>query len=131
MTELNRILHLEDDPGIQQVVEMALAMVGGFTLRQADSGFEGVEVVSEFGPQLMLCDVQMPGMTGPEAMVQIREKPGFENIPAIYLTARVTEARDALLVHSQDLDIIPKPFDPTTLADEIRAIWAAREVPAS
>ena len=127
MTELNKILHLEDDHEILQITGMALEMIGGYTILQLDRGEKALSAIEEFAPQLILSDVQMPGLTGPEAVAEIRKIPGYENIPTIYLTARLMNGSPNLLVHSQDWAIIGKPFDPTTLADEIRDVWNAKQ----
>lgn len=124
MTELTRILHIEDDLDIFEITGMALELIGGFTILQADRGQKAIDQIEGFSPQLILSDVQMPGLTGPETLAEIRKLPGYEDIPAIYLTARLTDGCAGICTHPMDLDIIGKPFDPTTLADEIRAIWA-------
>lgn len=126
MAELTKILHIEDDPEILQITGMALEMIGGFTILQADRGEKALAVVEEFAPQLILSDVQMPGLTGPETVAGIRKLPGFEDVPTIYLTARLMNDAPSLLEHPQDWEVIGKPFDPVTLADQIRSIWASK-----
>lgn len=126
MTELTKILHIEDDPEILQITGMALELIGGFTLRQADRGEKALAFVQEYQPQMILSDVQMPGLTGPETVNEIRKMPGFDNIPAVFLTARLMDGGSSLLVHPMDLEVIGKPFDPTTLADQLRDIWNNR-----
>lgn len=125
MVELTKILHIEDDAEILQITGMALEMIGGFTIMQADRGEKALDVVQDFAPQLILSDVQMPGLTGPETVEAIRKIPGYENVPTIYLTARLMNGAPSLLVHPFDWEVIGKPFDPTTLADQIRDIWNA------
>lgn len=126
MIELKRILHIEDDAEILLITSMALEMIGGYTILQVDRGEKALLVLNTFMPQLILSDVQMPGLTGPETVNEIRKIPEFENIPTIYLTARLMTNAPSLLVHPQDWSVIGKPFDPTTLADEIRSEWNAR-----
>ena len=130
MSELTKILHIEDDAEILLLTDMALEMIGGFTIMQVDRGEKALPILQNFAPQLILSDVQMPGLTGPETVAEIRKIPGFENIPTIYLTARSMNNATNLLVHPQDWEVIRKPFDPTTLADQIRNVWddKAREV---
>ena len=123
MFELSKILHVEDDPEILLIIGMALEMIGGFTIMQVDQGEKALAIVEEFSPQLILSDVQMPGMTGPEVVAKIREMPKFAGMPTIYLTARLMSDAPNLLVHPQDWHVIGKPFDPTSLSDEIRQIW--------
>ena len=131
MTELTKILHIEDDPEILQITGMALELVGGFTIQQADRGEKALGIFREFGPQLILSDVQMPGLTGPETVAQIRQTPGWENVPAVFLTARLMDGGAGLLVHPRDLAVVPKPFDPATLSDELRRIWSEAEAKAA
>ena len=126
MTELTKILHIEDDEEILLITGMALEMIGGFTIIQVDRGEKALGVVQEFAPQLILSDVQMPGLTGPETVAKIRAMPEFINIPSIYLTARLMSDAPSLLVHPQDWEVIGKPFDATTLADQIRSIWNSK-----
>lgn len=123
MTELTRILHIEDDLDIAQITGMALEMIGGFTILQVDRGQKAIDQIKDFAPQLILSDVQMPGLTGPETLAEIRKMEGYENVPAVFLTARLTDGCAGIRNHPMDLDIIGKPFDPTTLADQVRAVW--------
>jgi CheY-like chemotaxis protein len=123
MTELTKILHIEDDNEILMITGMALEIIGGFTIMQVDRGEKALPIVEDFAPQLILCDVQMPGKSGPETVAEIRKIPGYEEIPTIYLTARLMNDAPNLLVHPQDWEVIGKPFDPTTLADQIRNTW--------
>lgn len=131
MIELTKILHIEDDAEILLIAGMALEMIGGLTILQVDRGDKALLAVQDFAPQLILSDVQMPGLTGPETIAEIRKMPGFETIPSIYLTARLMHDAPNLLVHPQDWAVIGKPFDPTTLADQIRTKWNAKVNEAS
>lgn len=125
MSELTTILHVEDDLEILEIADMALGLIGGFEVTQADRGEKALGLVAEVAPQLILSDVQMPGLTGPETIAEIRKMPGYETIPAIYMTAKLMDADKGQLLGPCDLGLIPKPFDPTTLADEIRTLWQA------
>ncbi|CUI95429.1 response regulator [Cognatishimia activa] len=125
MGELTRILHVEDEADIREIANMALELIGGFQVAQAELGTVALDIVGDFKPELLLCDVQMPGLTGPETIAKIREMPGYEQIPAIYMTAKVGESDKDSLLGPYELGFIAKPFDPTTLATQIREMWAA------
>lgn len=127
MSTLTKILHVEDDEDILEIAEMALNLLGGFEVAQANRGAKALEILEEFDPQLILIDVQMPGLTGPETLAAIWQTPGYENIPAIFMTAKLREDNFAELMGAGVLSVISKPFDPTTLADQIRAIWDAAQ----
>jgi two-component system OmpR family response regulator len=124
MQTLERILYAEDEPDIQQVVSLALEIVGGFTLNTCASGLEAVTEVEGFDPQLLLFDVMMPDMDGPSALAKIREIPAYRTTPAIFMTAKVQPNEIQRYLDMGAVDVIAKPFDPMTLATQIGEIWA-------
>ncbi len=123
MSELVKVLHVEDDLEILEISGMALSLVGGLDILQVDRGEKALDVVDEFNPQLILSDMQMPGLTGAETVAEIRKRPAFQNIPVVFMTAKLLDTDGGMLKHPMDLGVIPKPFDPMTLADELRALW--------
>ena len=123
---LNRILLVEDDPDIQTVTSLALGSFGGFEVRICGSAQEAVTSAAEFLPDLILLDVMMPGMDGLQALTALRETPATARVPVVFLTARVQPHEIERYRELGSLAVIPKPFEPTALADTIRAIWASR-----
>jgi CheY-like chemotaxis protein len=124
---LTRILYVEDDADIRSVASFALEAVGGFVLTACASGEEALAQAAAFAPQLLLLDVMMPGMDGPETLAALREMPGTVATPAVFMTAKVQPQEVARYRALGAIDVISKPFDPMTLSDEIRAIWARRD----
>lgn len=124
--ELERVMLVEDDNDIRTVAGMALEMVGGLKIQACESGAQALEVVASFSPQLVLLDVMMPGMNGPEVLEALRRRTDTAEIPVIFLTAKVQADEIAKLRALGALDVIAKPFDPMTLAATVRALWAAR-----
>lgn len=123
---LNRILYVEDEPDIQAVARLALEAVGGFTVEVCSSGEEALGKAQQFAPDLILLDVMMPGMDGPTTMQALRKLPALETTPVVFMTAKVQPQEVAQYKDLGAIDVVAKPFDPMTLADSIRAIWAAR-----
>ncbi|BAZ93936.1 response regulator [Thiohalobacter sp. COW1] len=120
---LQRILYVEDEPDIQAVARLALEQVGGFQVEVCSSGDEALARAAAWGPDLILLDVMLPGMDGPETLRRLREQPDTRDIPVAFMTARV-QARE--LEHYRSLGaigLLPKPFDPMTLADQLRTLW--------
>jgi len=122
--ELKRILYVEDEPDIRIVAQMALESFGGFTLQICEDGYQAVEKGPVFAPQLILLDVMMPGMNGPDTLKALREYEQLETTPAIFMTAKVQPAEIEAYLGMGAAGVIAKPFDPMTLADEIRKIWS-------
>jgi two-component system OmpR family response regulator len=124
MPPLVRILYAEDEPDIQQVVSLALEVVGDFNLKICNSGLEAVNEVETFKPQLLLLDVMMPELDGPGALKSIRTIEAYREIPAIFLTAKVQAGEIQDYFEMGALDVIAKPFDPMILAEQIEEMWA-------
>ena len=123
MQPLKRILYAEDEPDIQQLVSLALEVVGGFTLKPCSSGLEAIAEVEAFAPQLLLLDVMMPDMDGPKALLKIREIEAYRTTPAIFMTAKVQPNEIQGYLNMGAVDVIAKPFDPMALATQISEIW--------
>jgi two-component system, OmpR family, response regulator len=125
MKPLSRILYVEDEPDIQAVARVALQTVGGFTVRICSSGEEALGVIEAFNPDLILLDVMMPGMDGPGTLAALRATPGLDQYPVAFMTAKVQPSEVQHYKSLGALDVVPKPFDPMKLADQIRRIWNA------
>lgn len=120
---LQRILIADDEPDILEISRIALETVGGFEVLVCSSGEMLLERLSGFQPDLIVVDVLMPDMTGPEVFEEIRRRPEFDEVPVIYLTGVIQEEELADLRNTGVADIILKPFDPMTLADRINGVW--------
>ena len=123
MTALNRILMVEDETDIQDVAQLALEAVGGFSVCICSSGAEALQQAPIFAPDLILLDVMMSGMDGPSTLLALRQMPQFAATPVIFMTAKVQSHEVARYKEMGALDVISKPFDPMTLSDTIVEIW--------
>ncbi len=125
MSNLQRVLYVEDEPDIQAVAKLALELVGGFTVKVCASGEEALREAEAFAPEMILLDVMMPGMDGPTTLQALRALPALATVPVAFMTAKVQPAEVAHYKTLGARDVIPKPFDPMTLASQVRAIWEA------
>ena len=123
-----RILYAEDDPDIRQLVSMLLEFAGGFTLKACNSGLEALNEIDAFEPQLLLFDVMMPGMNGPDALLQIRKLEAHRDTPVIFMTAKVQPDEMQGYLDLGAVRVISKPFDPMTLVEEIQEVWNKKSV---
>ncbi len=119
------ILHVEDDADIREIAAMALEMMGDFQVVQKASGEEALAVAATTHPDVLLLDVMMPGLTGPETLSKLRKFEHLANLPAIYMTARVQPSEVDALIQTGALGVIVKPFDPVTLAQQIKDLLPA------
>jgi DNA-binding response OmpR family regulator len=124
MSDQIKVLHVDDDDDIREITLLALETVGEMHVVQAPSGAEALIKVQTFRPDVLLLDVMMPEMSGEELLVQLRANPDLDNTPCIFMTARVQANEISGLIEQGAIDVIQKPFDPMTLADQIKAIIA-------
>lgn len=122
-TKLQRVMYVEDEPDIQAVARLALENVGGLTVEVCSSGQEALARVAGFKPDLILLDVMMPGMDGPTTFRRLQELPAAQGIPIVFMTAKVQPQEVAEYKQMGALNVIPKPFDPLALADQVKSIW--------
>lgn len=123
MDELRRVMCVEDDPDIRMILEFSLGPMGGYSVQSCASGQEALDAVTAFAPQLVLLDVMMPKMSGPETLQRMREMACMNGVPVVFVTAKaLPEEVEALLAYGAT-GIIVKPFDPVTLPQDIRIYW--------
>ncbi len=126
MRRLERILYVEDDHDVRDIGGIVLEMAG-FAVRACASGKEAVAVAREgaFAADLVLLDVMMPDMDGPATLAQLRTIPAVATIPVVFLTAKAQPREVASLRALGAVDVLAKPFDPATLGEALRRIYAA------
>ena len=120
-----RILVIDDEPQIRRIMRTALTGAG-YEVDDAKTGEEGLAKVREFRPDLVLLDINMPGMGGLAACRAIRTD---SNVAIIMLTVRNSEADKVEALDAGADDFVAKPFSTPELLARIRA--ALRRVPAS
>ena len=116
-----RVLHVDDEADIRDVVEMALDLDPAFAVRGCASGQEAVAAATEWRPDVILLDVMMPGMDGPSTLMQLRRTPQTAGIPIVFMTARAQQRELEQFVSLGAEGVIAKPFDPMTLASSVRS----------
>ena len=118
MSEI-RILHVDDEPDIREIVDMSLGLNPDFLVRGCASGPEAVKAAAEWSPILILLDVMMPGMDGPATLEALRKNPKTSAIPVVFMTARAQTREIEQFIALGAQGVISKPFDPMTLATEV------------
>lgn len=103
-----KLLVIDDEVGIQNLL-MRVLKGEGFDVRAAGSGEEGVAMAQDDVPDLVLCDIKMPGMDGIETLAKLKEI--SENTEAIMLTAHSTVESAVSAMKLGAADYLKKPFD--------------------
>jgi len=115
---------IDDEPQIRRIMRTTL-ITAGYEVDDTKTAEEGLEKVREFRPDLVLLDINMPGMGGLAACREIRADP---NVAIIMLTVHNTEAAKVEALDAGADDFVTKPFSTPELLARIRA--ALRRIPA-
>ena len=116
-----------DDEGRDRDLVAAILQPPGYEIRRAESGVHGLQEISAAPPDLILLDVQMPGMDGFEVCRRLRRTPATKDIPIIMITASDDPAlnRKAYAVGAQAC--VPKPLRRDGLIATIQVVWGAAQ----
>jgi two-component system cell cycle response regulator DivK len=114
-----RILVVEDTEDNRQIIRDLLSSVG-YELIEAVDGAEGVAMAQNHHPDLILMDIQLPGMDGYEATRQIRALPELAGVPIIAVTSYALSGDEAKTRAAGCDGYVAKPFSPRQLLAKIR-----------
>lgn len=121
-TPIKKILLVDDEDDIRLIAEISLRDVGGFDVLTASSGREGIEIAIAEQPDLILLDMMMPQLDGLQTLAELRRTESTDQIPVVFLTAKVQKQEIASYLAAGSQGVITKPFDPMRLPDQIRAV---------
>jgi CheY-like chemotaxis protein len=114
-----RLLVVDDEDDVRRLAVMSLARVGGYDVRDVDSGAACLRDLEESVPDAIVLDVMMPVMDGPATLAEIRDNPRTAHVPVIFLTAGVVELDVERLRGLPVAGVLRKPFDPIRLPSEV------------
>ena len=123
-----RILLVDDDPDVGALVSRALGQVEGYTVQVCGSSIDALERARSFQPDLILLDVMMPGMDGPETLKALRANETTASIPVIFMSAGADRHDAPQYQKLGAMGVIPKPFDPALLPATLRAICGGQPI---
>jgi excisionase family DNA binding protein len=118
------VLIVDDDERVREYVRVNLEMEG-YAVREAGSAEEGLGVLEEVSPDLILLDVMMPEVDGWEMLRRVQERHGVGAIPVVMFSGKVNEqsAQEATARGAQGF--VGKPFDPQQLIDHAKQLLPA------
>jgi two-component system, OmpR family, response regulator len=122
---LARVLYVDDEPDIREVVEMALGLAGALTVKTCGSGIQALTLLPDYRPDLVLLDVMMPGLDGPATLARMRDDEALRHIPVVFMTAKALPQEVDRFMSLGAIGVISKPFDPMLLAKRVQEIWAS------
>jgi CheY-like chemotaxis protein len=123
--KIEKVMIVDDDDDVRAISELAARKIGNWAVVSVASGGEAVAQAEVEHPDVILLDVMMPAPDGPATMAMLRDNPATAAIPVIFLTAKAHEAEIEGYLALGACGVIAKPFDATTLPDEVRRILQA------
>ncbi len=120
---MTTIVVADDDADVRDLVQFKLEQAGMDVVSVGD-GAAALEACQEHGPDLVLLDVMMPGMSGLDVCRSLRDSPGLAGVPVILLTARAQESDIAQGFEAGADDYVVKPFSPRELSSRVQAVLA-------
>ena len=122
MSKIPKILIVDDDPDIIEILRYNLSLAG-YDVKGASNGKEAINKAKIFIPEIILLDVMMPEMDGIEACRLIREIPSLKNSRIIFLSARNEDYTQLSAFDAGADDYISKPVKPKILLKKISSIF--------
>ena len=101
------------------IVAFSLALNSAIELTSCGDAREAIAVATSRAPDLILCDVVMPNMSGPAMLARLRENPNTAKIPFVFITANARAKEVGSLEALGSVAVITKPFDPITFAETV------------
>src|SRR6185503_21350910 len=117
-----RILIIEDEPDVVDLLTLHLRKAGGFTLSVATEGAAGLRLAREERPALIILDLMLPRMPGLEVCKVLKSDPATRQIPIMMLTAKAEEIDRIVGLEFGADDYVAKPFSPREVILRIKAI---------
>jgi len=117
-----KVLVVDDDAEIVELIEDVLTHDGRFETKTASSGYEAGIATQRFRPELILLDYMLPDVNGNVVCQTIRKNPEFENIRIIIVSGVVKQDEINQLLKSGAQDFIKKPFSVDELTDRITSV---------
>ena len=122
MAENQLIIYVEDEPEMTELVELILSREG-YDFIGAQGGEEGLKLIRENRPDLILLDLMMPDMDGWEVYQKLQADDETNKIPVIVVTAKAQSIDKVLGLHIAKVDdYITKPFKPGELTERIKQV---------
>jgi DNA-binding response OmpR family regulator len=120
--ETKKIVCIEDEPEMIELVKLILSRQG-FEVHGALGGKEGLDIISQLKPDLVLLDLMMPEMDGWQVFQTLRVNPDTSHIPVIIVTAKAQSIDKVLGLHIAKVDdYITKPFGPQELLQSVQKV---------
>jgi CheY-like chemotaxis protein len=119
------VLLVEDEDGLRKVVRDLLEREG-FRVAEAPDGVQALDQVDRVAPDIVVLDLNLPGLDGYSVLQQLRSRPATMRLPVLVLTAKGDEDNEVRVFELGADDFLTKPFRPRALAARLDAMLTRR-----
>jgi len=119
--DLPRVLVAEDDDSLRRLLELRLT-ADGYDVRLAEDGVTALRVVESWRPDVIVCDVMMPHLSGLSVCRELRSRPAYATLPIVLLTARCFDEDIQEVMRLGHITYMGKPFDFKALDDTLQLL---------
>ena len=120
-----KILLVEDEDSLRRVMKDLLEREG-YVVFEARDGVQALDQVDRHAPDLIMLDLNLPGLDGYTVLEQLRSRPATAHIPVIVLTAKGDEDNEVRVFELGADDFLTKPFRARALSARLQAVLARR-----
>jgi DNA-binding response OmpR family regulator len=118
--EKRKILLVEDDESVRQLVKVTLEM-NDYEVIEAKDGLEGLLLLEMHHPDAVVLDLMMPDVGGERMLAQVRATPDTKRIPVVIITGKPEVAPEVIGLVGKE-NFFPKPFDPDAVIARLKAM---------
>lgn len=121
-----RVLIAEDDDSLRRLLELRLE-VDGFEAKTAGDGVQALALMQQWTPDIVVCDVMMPHLSGLSVVREMRERERTAAVPIVLLTARCFDEDIQDVLKLGGVAYMGKPFDFRRLSEKLHALLDTSE----
>ena len=125
LSPVPRVLVVDDDPQVLKLLRLNFELEG-YDVVSATDGNDALEAVKIEAPDVVVCDVMMPGVDGLEVVKRLRGAPDTASVPIVLLSAKALRGDAEAGLDAGADEYVTKPFDPTELVDIVAGLLAKR-----
>jgi CheY-like chemotaxis protein len=117
---MKRILVIDDEDGIRNLIRFSLEALTDWEVLTAASGVEGLAIAQDHPPDAILLDMMMPDLDGMATFALFQHNPILQNIPTVFLTAKALVSEHNELLALGIAGVITKPFKAHMLVNQLK-----------
>jgi len=120
-----KVLLVDDEDSLRKVMKDLLER-DGYVVTEARDGVQALDQVDRVGPDIIVLDLNLPGLDGYGVLSHLRSRPATANIPVIVLTAKGDEDNEVRVFELGADDFLTKPFRARALSARLEAVLGRR-----